>query len=377
MDSSLIPTKIPTPFANGAVDPTYRHTVPIPSQIGVTPGAASFTDGFPPLNFQPEASGGVPPFGNDMNGLLYNVTQWLRWLMAGSPVPYDATFQTAIGGYPLGAIVASGTTARRFWVSTVENNLSNPDTGGANWQAQDVGNSGATAGAYTRPQITVDSDGRVSAVAQAPFPTRTLLTSGTGATYTTPAGATRLRILAVAGGGGTGGGSPGTGGTTTFNAVTAIGGSPGAAPSGSRIPSAGGIGGGTTGGNTGTGGGSLIIRRPGQSGAKGTGGSGNGLAANGIYFAGGIGGSSMLGAGAPPDTAGGANTGGGAGGVSNDNTTSGPGSASGAGGGGEGFELWINGPAASYTYTVGAGGTAGTSGFAGGSGYIIVEEYYD
>ena len=53
----------------------------------------------------------------------------------------------------------------------------------------------------------------------------------------------------------------------------------------------------------------------------------------------------------------------------------GAGSYGGAGGGGGGFERVIGSPAASYTYTIGAGGTAGTGGIAGGSGVIIVWEY--
>jgi hypothetical protein len=55
-----------------------------------------------------------------------------------------------------------------------------------------------------------------------------------------------------------------------------------------------------------------------------------------------------------------------------------------AGGGGEGeyVEITISSPAATYTYSVGAGGAGGTGGTnggtggAGGSGYIIVDEYY-
>jgi len=54
------------------------------------------------------------------------------------------------------------------------------------------------------------------------------------------------------------------------------------------------------------------------------------------------------------------------------------------GGGGEGeyAEIVIDSPAATYTYTVGAGGAGGNAGSsggaggAGGSGYIIVDEYY-
>ena len=76
-----------------------------------------------------------------------------------------------------------------------------------------------------------------------------------------------------------------------------------------------------------------------------------------------------------------ANSGGGGGG-GGANGSGLPASTGGGGGEGEYAELLINTPAASYTYTVGGGGTAGTSGTgggaggAGGSGYIIVDEYY-
>lgn len=370
MQSSQIPTRIPTPFGDGAVEPTYRHQVPEDSQIGITNGAASFATGFPPLNFEPVASGGVPPFGNDMNGLLYQMTQWLRWTQSGGIVPWDETFSTAIGGYPLGAVVASATVARKFWVSTAENNTTDPDDGGAGWQATYVGNSGATPGSYSRPLLTVDAAGRVTAIASGPTPTRQTFTSGSGS-YITPANCIAIKVTVVGGGGGSGiSGSPAAGGASSFNSVTALGGSPGGVPSGST-PGAGGAG-----GNGGSGGGSLITRIPGQAGAKGCGGAGAGSPVSGIIFAGGQGGSTIFGFGASADSAGPTNTGAGAGGVTNSNITAGAGAASGGGGGGEGYVMWIYAPAANYGYSVGAGGAAGTSGFAGAAGKIIVEEFY-
>ena len=131
-DSSA-PTKIQIPFANSAGG-AYIRTVPVASQIGIQNGAASYTDGFPPLNFVPVGAGGVPPFGQDMNGILNSVSSHARWWAAGGPVFYDSAYQTAIGGYPAGACVQSVTTMARIWCSTVDNNTSNPDTGGANWQ---------------------------------------------------------------------------------------------------------------------------------------------------------------------------------------------------------------------------------------------------
>lgn len=132
MQISTIPTKIPTAWANSAVAP-YVHQVPTPSQIGITAGAASFTDGFPPVTFTPIGAGGTPPWGSDFNGILNQITLWNRWANAGAPVAWDATFSTAVGGYPAGAIVASTVTLGLYFVSLVDDNTTNPDAGGANW----------------------------------------------------------------------------------------------------------------------------------------------------------------------------------------------------------------------------------------------------
>ena len=132
MQSADIPSTFNIPWGSSAVAP-YIHAVPQASQIAITPGAASLTDGFPPVTFLSPLAGGVPPFGNDMNGILNQITAWLRWGQAGGPVRYSAAFQTAIGGYPSGAIVQSATVPGKLWCSTTENNVTNPDTGGAGW----------------------------------------------------------------------------------------------------------------------------------------------------------------------------------------------------------------------------------------------------
>lgn len=131
MQSSNIPTKIPLPFANAA-GTGYRNTIPVNSQIGITNGRASLADGFPPLNFTPISTGGVPPFGGDMNGILYEITAIQQWQQAGGFFPFDSSFASTIGGYPKGAVLQSANGAG-LWVSTIENNSNNPDTGGAGW----------------------------------------------------------------------------------------------------------------------------------------------------------------------------------------------------------------------------------------------------
>lgn len=132
MLQSSIPPKFPIPWAASANIP-YIRSIPESSQIGIQNGAASLQDGFPPLTFTPAGAGGVPPFGEDFNGILNQITSWNRWQGAGGAILYDAAFQTAIGGYPNGAIVGSLVVPGNYWMSTIDNNATNPDTGGSGW----------------------------------------------------------------------------------------------------------------------------------------------------------------------------------------------------------------------------------------------------
>lgn len=131
MQASDIPVKLSIPFANSA-GAGYVRTIPVNSQIGTQDGAASLTDGFPPLTFVPVGSGGVPPFGQDMNGILKEITQWTRWLNAGGLVKFDGTFSAAIGGYPAGALLLNAA-GNGFWLCIADNNTNNPDTTPTGW----------------------------------------------------------------------------------------------------------------------------------------------------------------------------------------------------------------------------------------------------
>ncbi len=98
---------------------------------GTSGGAASYSTGFPPATFQPIASGGSFPSGQDMNGVLADLSAWARWSAAGGAATFDAAFAGAVGGYPFSALLAS-TTPGTLWQSTVDGNTSNPDASGAN-----------------------------------------------------------------------------------------------------------------------------------------------------------------------------------------------------------------------------------------------------
>jgi hypothetical protein len=211
-----------------------------------------------------------------------------------------------------------------------------------------------------------------------PSPTTQKFLTGSG-TYTTPVGVQWILVqLQGAGGGGAGGGSAisgtgGTGGNTCWNTSGAACTSPvyqaGGGVGAVSDASLGGVGG------TVSGSGTCLKATPGAAGtaaafatADSTGGVG-GASANG-----GGGGGASGGVGAD----GAINSGGGGGGAGSPNN----GFPGGGGGGGANCMALISAPAATYTYAVGAGGTAGTagtSGFAGGNGSaggIWVTEYY-
>lgn len=127
---SGVPQPLPViiPFANDAADPAYiTLPIPIDSQISVLPGAASFTDGFPPLTMSdPDTQGGIPPFGQDMNGLLRMLSEFCVMLQAGQLCEFDAEAAYAWGGYKAGALLrkVDGT---GFWYNTLDGNDTDPD----------------------------------------------------------------------------------------------------------------------------------------------------------------------------------------------------------------------------------------------------------
>lgn len=206
-------------------------------------------------------------------------------------------------------------------------------------------------------------------------PTLTNLTSGSG-TYTVGAGINYIRVRGWGGGGGgvgswvspTVGTSGGDGGDTTFGSYTGKGGK--GAPFGGQ----GGLGGIATGSG---------ITRDGQNGNSGLGNSGKGTVGGqggnsalingaGVHYHGG----SFAGQAGKTNSGGGGSGGGTDAGVLNS-------SSGGGGGGSSSFEVIIEvTPGDTFSYAIGAGGTAGSagaSGFIGGvgaAGKIEIEEHY-
>jgi len=122
------PGKLVLPFAASGA----KNAIPVASQIGIVAGAASLTDGFPPLTRTPLAAGGVPPSGLDMNGIIYELSAILRWANAGAGYVYDGTFaaDSNVGGYPKGARVLRSD-GLGYWFNTADNNTTDPEGAGA------------------------------------------------------------------------------------------------------------------------------------------------------------------------------------------------------------------------------------------------------
>ena len=132
--SLTVPSKISIPFAESG----SRNVINANLEAGDASNKATYTYGFPQITMTPKASGGLPPFGRDMNGILYSVTAMLQYMQAGGQYTYDSSFATAIGGYNQGALVQQADLSG-LWVSTVDNNTSNPETSGSGWMPLDSG----------------------------------------------------------------------------------------------------------------------------------------------------------------------------------------------------------------------------------------------
>jgi hypothetical protein len=125
--ASNIPGKIPTPFAQSAAGSLVNT---IPSSTGTATGLASWEYGFQQINMTPISAGGIAPFGEDVNGIFQLTSSWDQWFSMGGPVPFDGTFQTTIGGYPKGALLATSTPGT-YVTSLIDNNVQATSVGTA------------------------------------------------------------------------------------------------------------------------------------------------------------------------------------------------------------------------------------------------------
>ena len=125
------PGKIITPWAESGLKNT------IPPTANPATGRAGFDQGFSAINMTAKEAGGIPPFGQDFNGIFYEITKILQYMQAGGQPTFDADFAAAIGGYPAGAILSSDDGMSLFR-SVADGNATDPNLGGEGWTRPDL-----------------------------------------------------------------------------------------------------------------------------------------------------------------------------------------------------------------------------------------------
>lgn len=98
----------------------------IPLNADLIKGRAGYNEGFPPINMTAVAAGGIPPYGQDMNGVLYDLSTAIQYIQSGIDFPFDSAFATAIGGYAVGAIVSDASDKSLLWVNGTASNTAFP-----------------------------------------------------------------------------------------------------------------------------------------------------------------------------------------------------------------------------------------------------------
>ena len=126
MNRTDAPKKQPVPFGiNGSRENLLATTPAGDNQ-------ASYDAGFPPVTMLLKSAGGLPPKGQDMNQILFELSAIGRWLSAGALNTFDATFSSGIGGYPKGAVLLSNDGAT-IYVSTIDANTNDPNSVTTGW----------------------------------------------------------------------------------------------------------------------------------------------------------------------------------------------------------------------------------------------------
>lgn len=123
------PDLIPMPFAENATPGTIE---PIEATTPTVPQDATWSTGFPQVTMQPLAAGGIPPRGQNFNGVLNALSRHIFHMQGGGQYKWD----DAHGPYSIGDVLQSDDGLRAY-VSIVNNNTdnfnTNPSAIGTSW----------------------------------------------------------------------------------------------------------------------------------------------------------------------------------------------------------------------------------------------------
>lgn len=129
------PDLILKPFGAEATAGTI-NVIPDERPSGAAPQLASWSLGFPLITMTYPGAGGLPPFGQDMNGVLNAISQHTVFLGGGGQYKWSSAYVMAFGGYSLGSIVQANDGLNSY-VSLINNNSddfnSSPGVIGTSW----------------------------------------------------------------------------------------------------------------------------------------------------------------------------------------------------------------------------------------------------
>lgn len=116
------------PIAFGVNGP--REDLPDTTPSG--DNTASYNSGFPPITMTLKSAGGLPPKGQDINQILYELSALCRWTSSGALNAFDSAFASSIGGYPSGAFVL-GNDLKTIYRCTIDGNTADPNSITTGW----------------------------------------------------------------------------------------------------------------------------------------------------------------------------------------------------------------------------------------------------
>lgn len=117
------PKLIPAPFATNG----QKNSIPDRFSSEMPSNTATWDQGFPPITTIPATAGGLPPIGQDFNGIFNQVSENIVFLAEGGRYKFSEEHAVSIGGYKQGAILQSDDNLSEYQ-SLIDGNLVNFNT---------------------------------------------------------------------------------------------------------------------------------------------------------------------------------------------------------------------------------------------------------
>ncbi|HCT9738187.1 TPA: hypothetical protein OUD13_002424 [Morganella morganii] len=111
------PKLIVKPFAKNG----QKNVIPENYETSMESNQATWDQGFGQITMLPVAAGGLPPKGQDFNGIFNQISENIVYLSQGGRFKFSAEYAESIGGYPKGAILQSDDEKKEY-LSLIDNN---------------------------------------------------------------------------------------------------------------------------------------------------------------------------------------------------------------------------------------------------------------